>query len=52
MAPAPRVRLETSMGNFVVELYVDHAPRTCHNFIELSRRCDAACTHALARVSA
>ncbi|KAF7146206.1 hypothetical protein RHSIM_Rhsim04G0131000 [Rhododendron simsii] len=26
------------MGSFTVEMYKDHAPRTCRNFIELSRR--------------
>ncbi|OWM79067.1 peptidyl-prolyl cis-trans isomerase CYP18-2 [Punica granatum] len=34
----PEVTLETSMGSFTVELYYKHAPRTCRNFIELSRR--------------
>ncbi|RDD43394.1 Peptidyl-prolyl cis-trans isomerase-like 1 [Trichoplax sp. H2] len=28
----------TSMGNFVVELYWNQAPRTCRNFAELSKR--------------
>ncbi|EWM28429.1 peptidyl-prolyl cis-trans isomerase ppi1 [Nannochloropsis gaditana] len=31
------VRFETSVGNFTVELYYKHAPRTCHNFAELAR---------------
>ncbi|KAF1881163.1 hypothetical protein Lal_00023197 [Lupinus albus] len=35
---APEVTLETSMGSFTIELYYKHAPRTCRNFIELSRR--------------
>ncbi|KAK8491338.1 hypothetical protein V6N11_014417 [Hibiscus sabdariffa] len=35
---APEVTLETSMGAFTVELYYKHAPRTCRNFIELSRK--------------
>ncbi|KHN02199.1 Peptidyl-prolyl cis-trans isomerase-like 1 [Glycine soja] len=35
---APEVTLETSMGSFTFELYYKHAPRTCRNFIELSRR--------------
>ncbi|KAG5553274.1 hypothetical protein RHGRI_011213 [Rhododendron griersonianum] len=35
---AAEVTLETSMGSFTVEMYKDHAPRTCRNFIELSRR--------------
>ncbi|KAK4551173.1 hypothetical protein RGQ29_032490 [Quercus rubra] len=34
----PEVTLETSMGSFTVELYYKHPPRTCRNFIELSRR--------------
>ncbi|KAL2928647.1 Peptidyl-prolyl cis-trans isomerase CYP18-2 [Bienertia sinuspersici] len=34
----PEVTLETSMGPFVVELYYKHSPRTCRNFLELSRR--------------
>ncbi|KAJ0463863.1 putative peptidylprolyl isomerase [Helianthus annuus] len=34
----PEVTLETSMGSFTVEMYDKHAPRTCKNFIELSRR--------------
>lgn len=35
---APRVSIKTSMGNFEVELYVKHAPRSCKNFIELAKR--------------
>ncbi|GAB2264241.1 hypothetical protein Droror1_Dr00026375 [Drosera rotundifolia] len=35
---APEVTLETSMGPFTVELYYKHAPRTCRNFLELSRK--------------
>jgi len=35
---APRVEVSTSVGSFVVELYVAHAPKTCRNFLELSRR--------------
>ncbi|KAK2987395.1 hypothetical protein RJ640_020592, partial [Escallonia rubra] len=34
----PEVTLETSMGSFTVEMYYKHAPKTCKNFIELSRR--------------
>ncbi|PWA68684.1 cyclophilin-like peptidyl-prolyl cis-trans isomerase family protein [Artemisia annua] len=34
----PGVTLETSMGSFTVELYDKHAPRTCKNLFELSRR--------------
>ena len=29
------VSLETSMGTIVCEMYYDHAPRTCKNFVEL-----------------
>jgi len=32
------VTFETSMGNFDVELYWKHAPKTCRNFAELARR--------------
>ncbi|XP_017066464.1 peptidyl-prolyl cis-trans isomerase-like 1 [Drosophila eugracilis] len=32
------VTLETSMGEITVELYWKHAPNTCRNFAELSRR--------------
>ncbi|XP_007892464.1 peptidyl-prolyl cis-trans isomerase-like 1 isoform X1 [Callorhinchus milii] len=32
------VTLQTTMGVIVVELYLKHAPRTCKNFVELSRR--------------
>lgn len=35
---APRVEVKTTMGTFVLEMYVNHAPKTCHNFIELSRK--------------
>jgi hypothetical protein len=31
------VILETSMGTVVCEMYYDHAPRTCKNFVELVR---------------
>ncbi|KAG6475753.1 hypothetical protein ZIOFF_064982 [Zingiber officinale] len=34
----PEVTLETSMGPFTVEMYYKHAPKTCRNFVELSRR--------------
>ena len=27
--------METSMGTIVCEMYYDHAPRTCKNFVEL-----------------
>ncbi|KAH3757955.1 peptidyl-prolyl cis-trans isomerase CYP18-2 [Pelomyxa schiedti] len=32
------VVFETNMGRFSVELYWDHAPRTCRNMYELSKR--------------
>ncbi|BFZ64213.1 Peptidyl-prolyl cis-trans isomerase-like 1 [Saitoella coloradoensis] len=32
------VILDTSMGPVTVELYWDHAPRTCKNFAELAKR--------------
>mmetsp|Transcript_23954 Transcript_23954/g.57099 ORF Transcript_23954/g.57099 Transcript_23954/m.57099 type:complete len:158 (-) Transcript_23954:56-529(-) len=35
---APRVSLETSMGTIVVELYTNHAPKTCKNFQQLAER--------------
>eukprot|EP00249_Psilotum_nudum_P011881 c23443_g1_i2 orf=184-678(+) len=35
---APQVVLETSVGAITVELYNKHAPKTCRNFMELSRR--------------
>ncbi|KAG6517555.1 hypothetical protein ZIOFF_020949 [Zingiber officinale] len=34
----PEVTLDTSMGPFTVEMYYKHAPKTCRNFVELSRR--------------
>ncbi|MFH4981968.1 hypothetical protein AB6A40_008677 [Gnathostoma spinigerum] len=34
----PYVFLETSMGNFCIELYWEYAPKTCKNFAELARR--------------
>jgi peptidyl-prolyl cis-trans isomerase-like 1 len=33
-----RVEVQTSMGAFTLELYTRHAPKTCHNFVELARR--------------
>ncbi|MDH4134505.1 MAG: peptidylprolyl isomerase [Gammaproteobacteria bacterium] len=33
-AAAPRVQLSTSMGDIVVELYPDKAPRTVENFLQ------------------
>ena len=38
MGEAPRVQIRTSLGTFEVELYHKHAPKTCKNFVELSRR--------------
>lgn len=35
---APRVELQTTIGSFVIELYTDHAPKTCKNFVELTRK--------------
>ncbi|KAK4634614.1 Peptidyl-prolyl cis-trans isomerase-like 1 [Fulvia fulva] len=35
---AQNVLLETSMGAIVVELYTDHAPKTCQNFSTLASR--------------
>jgi len=35
---ARRVRLETSLGEIELELYYQHAPKTCENFAELARR--------------
>ncbi|VDM16257.1 unnamed protein product [Hydatigera taeniaeformis] len=32
------VTLETSQGSIVIELYWKHAPRTCRNFVELTKR--------------
>jgi len=34
----PTVSIQTTMGEIVVELYWKHAPNTCRNFAELSRR--------------
>lgn len=36
-ADAPRVRIETSLGNIVVELYPDKAPKTVANFLQYVR---------------
>ncbi|KAK3298611.1 cyclophilin-like domain-containing protein [Chaetomium fimeti] len=32
------VAIETSMGTIIVELYTDHAPKTCQNFSTLAER--------------
>ncbi|XP_046390908.1 peptidyl-prolyl cis-trans isomerase-like 1 [Ischnura elegans] len=34
----PLVHVQTTMGDFVLELYWNHAPLTCKNFAELARR--------------
>ncbi|KAI7872864.1 cyclophilin-like protein [Spinellus fusiger] len=38
MADTKLVTLETSMGHIQLELYWDHAPRTCNNFYELAKQ--------------
>ena len=38
MQTAPRIELHTNLGSFQVELYTAHAPKTCQNFMELTRR--------------
>jgi peptidyl-prolyl cis-trans isomerase-like 1 len=38
MDKPPFVIFETSMGKFLLELYWNHAPKTCQNFAELARR--------------
>lgn len=35
--PAKYVELQTSLGDLEIELYFDHAPRTCNNFYELAK---------------
>ncbi|KAF1323926.1 Lrr-containing protein, partial [Globisporangium splendens] len=37
-APPTHVVVETTVGMFTVELYYEHAPKTCWNFAELARR--------------
>jgi peptidyl-prolyl cis-trans isomerase-like 1 len=37
-ATGRNVLLETSLGPIVLELYWQHAPRTCQNFYELAKR--------------
>jgi len=32
------VRIVTSLGNLNFELYAEHAPETCHNFVKLAQR--------------
>ncbi|KAA8908669.1 putative peptidyl-prolyl cis-trans isomerase ppi1 [Sphaerosporella brunnea] len=36
--PPTLVTLDTSMGSITLELYTDHAPRTCKNFLTLAQR--------------
>ncbi|KAG1579776.1 hypothetical protein G6F48_010916 [Rhizopus delemar] len=38
MSEREEVILDTSMGSIHIELYWDHAPRTCKNFYELAKR--------------
>ncbi|KAJ4455859.1 putative SKIP interacting protein 12 [Paratrimastix pyriformis] len=38
VATKPQVRIETTLGSFVVELYTAFAPKACQNFQELCRR--------------
>ncbi len=35
---APQVEIQTTVGSFVVELYVNHAPQTCKNFKDLAAK--------------
>ncbi|KAK6066524.1 cyclophilin type peptidyl-prolyl cis-trans isomerase/CLD [Seiridium cupressi] len=35
---ATNIRLSTSMGDITLELYTNHAPKTCKNFAELTKR--------------
>jgi peptidyl-prolyl cis-trans isomerase-like 1 len=35
---ATDVQLDTSMGTIIVELYNQHAPKTCKNFAALAQR--------------
>ncbi|MES2979678.1 MAG: peptidylprolyl isomerase [Pseudomonadota bacterium] len=36
-APAPKVQFKTSLGDFVVEVYPDKAPKTVENFLQYVR---------------
>ena len=38
MPSAPRVEIHTNLGSFEVELYTAHAPKSCQNFMELTKR--------------
>ncbi|GLC44096.1 hypothetical protein PLESTB_000929700 [Pleodorina starrii] len=35
---APLIQIDTTLGNFTVELYYKHAPKTCKNFEELAKK--------------
>lgn len=37
-SPAPQVEIQFSLGSVVVELYTQHAPKTCENFLQLAKR--------------
>ncbi|EPS40520.1 hypothetical protein H072_5622 [Dactylellina haptotyla CBS 200.50] len=37
-SPPVAVLLDTTMGRIVIELYTDHAPRTCNNFATLASK--------------
>ncbi|HOX08789.1 MAG TPA: peptidylprolyl isomerase, partial [Planctomycetota bacterium] len=36
--PLPRVKVKTERGDFVLELFEDHAPNTVANFISLAEK--------------
>jgi hypothetical protein len=38
MANAKAVTIQTSIGDVTLELYWNHAPKSCHNFYELVKR--------------
>lgn len=33
-----KVEIQTNLGTFSVELYEQHAPKTCYNFAELAKQ--------------
>lgn len=43
------VALETTLGKVELEMYVDHAPRTCANFATLASRCGESCVCVCAK---
>ena len=47
MAQSGDVEIETPIGTFRIELYWQHAPKTCKNFFELAKKgtfhCDNNC---------